>query len=206
MVSYTSRLNLIKPALSENADVTQINANMDAIDEAINGGVVTSTTRPNQPYTGMLIFETDTDRVKVWDGSDWQGVVTITGRFADPYSSGKVNNFLSSAAGWQVQGSGVSFASRRGEWAFMNVIVERTGAGIDLPANGSGDISNETIATLDSEWVPTNAQPLSPAHNGPATVITVGSGGALVLSNISGSGTFATGDQLGGRGWYNLAL
>ena len=34
-------------------------------------GVVTSTTRPTSPYTGMVVFETDTGYLRVWDGSAW---------------------------------------------------------------------------------------------------------------------------------------
>lgn len=54
----------------------------------IKPGVCTSTTRPTVPYTGQLIFETDTSRLAVWTGSAWQyetaaagppGVVYITG-------------------------------------------------------------------------------------------------------------------------------
>ena len=34
-------------------------------------GVCTSTTRPTNPYTGMVIMETDTGYLRVWDGSAW---------------------------------------------------------------------------------------------------------------------------------------
>lgn len=37
----------------------------------IRPGVCTSTTRPSSPYEGMLIYETDTDRLFFWDGSSW---------------------------------------------------------------------------------------------------------------------------------------
>lgn len=36
-------------------------------------GVCTSSTRPASPYDGQVIYETDTDAVKVWDGSAWVG-------------------------------------------------------------------------------------------------------------------------------------
>lgn len=54
----------------------------------IRPGVCTSTTRPTVPFTGQLIFETDTTRLAVWTGSAWQyetaaagppGLVYITG-------------------------------------------------------------------------------------------------------------------------------
>ena len=34
-------------------------------------GVCTSTTRPTNPYTGQIIYETDTGYLRVWDGSAW---------------------------------------------------------------------------------------------------------------------------------------
>jgi hypothetical protein len=38
---------------------------------AIKPGVCTSSTRPTVPYVGQLIFETDTNRLSVWNGSSW---------------------------------------------------------------------------------------------------------------------------------------
>jgi hypothetical protein len=34
-------------------------------------GVCTSSTRPASPFEGQMIYETDTDRVLVWNGSAW---------------------------------------------------------------------------------------------------------------------------------------
>ena len=39
--------------------------------QGIRPGVVTSTTRPTAPYNGMLIYETDTKKVYIRDGSNW---------------------------------------------------------------------------------------------------------------------------------------
>ena len=36
-------------------------------------GVCTSSTRPASPYIGQTIFETDTNRIKVWLGTAWSG-------------------------------------------------------------------------------------------------------------------------------------
>jgi hypothetical protein len=37
----------------------------------IKPGVCTSSTRPSVPYEGQLIYETDTDLLKSWNGSSW---------------------------------------------------------------------------------------------------------------------------------------
>ena len=34
-------------------------------------GVCTSSTRPASPYDGQVIYETDTDLVRIWNGSTW---------------------------------------------------------------------------------------------------------------------------------------
>lgn len=42
-----------------------------AASRLIQPGVCTSTTRPASPYTGQCIYETDTNRLYVWNGSAW---------------------------------------------------------------------------------------------------------------------------------------
>jgi len=41
-------------------------------------GVCTSTTRPTAPYEGQQIYETDTDLVRVWNGSVWRNIAATT--------------------------------------------------------------------------------------------------------------------------------
>jgi hypothetical protein len=40
-------------------------------------GVCTSTTRPTAPFEGQMIYETDTDLVRVWSGSAWVEVSSM---------------------------------------------------------------------------------------------------------------------------------
>lgn len=53
-------------------------------------GVCTSSTRPASPYEGQMIYETDTDKTLVWDGSAWvnlnldiNGITEIGAALAD---------------------------------------------------------------------------------------------------------------------------
>lgn len=46
-------------------------------------GVCTSSTRPASPFDGQVIYETDTDKVLAWDGSQWE----LIGPVASPISA-----------------------------------------------------------------------------------------------------------------------
>lgn len=74
MPTFTSRLGLIKPAYTDDVDVADLNANADDIDATIGAPVVTSTTRPGSPFSGQLIYESDTSNTLVWDGTAWKTV------------------------------------------------------------------------------------------------------------------------------------
>ena len=53
-------------------------------------GVCTSTTRPASPYDGQVIYETDTDMVRVWNGSAWKTIASTNGATFD--STGRMTN------------------------------------------------------------------------------------------------------------------
>lgn len=66
---------------------------------AIRPGVCTSSTRPSTPYTGQLIFETDTSRLAVYNGSAWvtqNGLQYITSASVSAASAITVDNCFSS--------------------------------------------------------------------------------------------------------------
>lgn len=85
MPAFTSRLSLYKPGggstgtilPDEVADIDQINANFDKIDAVVGARNYTSTTRPATPFSGQIIYETDTQFLKQWSGSAW---LTIGGK------------------------------------------------------------------------------------------------------------------------------
>lgn len=74
MANLTSK-GLVLPEEPEDADIEVINDNMERINDYGMGAFsCTSTTRPSSPWAGLVIFETDTKRTKVWDGSNWLDV------------------------------------------------------------------------------------------------------------------------------------
>ena len=71
--------------------------------DALRAGVVTSSTRPTSPYEGQVIYETDTNRVLVWDASAWVAPNSTT---ANPPGLEKITPTISSAGGTAASVSG----------------------------------------------------------------------------------------------------
>ena len=72
MATNTTKLGLIKPDFVDVVDISDLNSNADDIDAAVGSTIVTSITRPVSPFTGQVIFETDTELSFVWDGLTWK--------------------------------------------------------------------------------------------------------------------------------------
>jgi hypothetical protein len=80
---------------------------ISASDKGMRPGVCTSTNRPANPYVGMVIYETDTSAVRVWNGSAWISVASATSLVISsagyvnmanqPIISGRVGSFATGA-------------------------------------------------------------------------------------------------------------
>jgi hypothetical protein len=66
MSTTTSRLLLEKPDNTDLYDVGVPNSNMDILDRVGGVTICTSSTRPNSPFNGMTIYESDTGQQRVW--------------------------------------------------------------------------------------------------------------------------------------------
>jgi hypothetical protein len=106
----------------------------------IRPGVCTSTTRPTVPYTGQLIFETDTSRLAVWTGSAWQyesaaagppGLVYVTGASFTTVTSVSLpnNTFTSTHRNYKIV-------------LHITAAASATAATMRMRANGTDDSSN----------------------------------------------------------------
>jgi hypothetical protein len=63
---------------------------ISATTQGIKQGVCLSTARPANPFDGQIIYETDTDMVRVWNGSAWKTVGSTNGATFD--STGRMTN------------------------------------------------------------------------------------------------------------------
>lgn len=104
-------------------------------------GVCTSTTRPTAPYTGQLIFETDTFVLKYWNGSTWQGAVSAP--------AGTVNTYAGATApsGWLLAyGQAIS----RTTYADLFAVIGTTyGAGDGSTTFALPDMRGRAVAGKD---------------------------------------------------------
>lgn len=132
-------------------------------------GVCTSTTRPSAPYNGMVVYETDTGKTQVWNGTAWVMLtnstappgleliktqtigttvssVSVTNAFSSLYDSylitvnGGANNGGSAALSLQL-GSATSGYKYQLIYASWNSTVAGAGSttGAQFPYVGSGD-------------------------------------------------------------------
>jgi hypothetical protein len=83
MATTTTKLGLIKPDFVDVVDIADLNSNADDLDAAAGMTLVTSATRPGSPWTGQIIFETDTELSFVWDGATWKASGGGGGNVAD---------------------------------------------------------------------------------------------------------------------------
>lgn len=101
---------------------------ISATSQGLKPGVCTSSNRPANPYDGMMIYETDTDSLKIWNGSAWTGVTKMR----------KVAAFTSSGT-WTVP-AGVTYA-------IANMIGGGSGTGSGGTNAGSGGTSSVAFAS-----------------------------------------------------------
>lgn len=126
-------------------------------------GVCTSTTRPTAPYTGQLIFETDTFKLQFWNGSAWQGAVSAPAGTVEAYAGS------TAPTGWLLcAGQAVS----RSTYADLFAVVSTTyGTGdgsttFNLPdlrgrvAAGKDDMGGSAASRLTSTTITSGATTL----------------------------------------------
>lgn len=116
MPTFTSRLGLRKATGAENVNVlTDLDTNYDLIDAAVGGTLCLSSARPSNPFSGQAIWETDTKRFLIWNGSQWIHhsipVITATSQILAPYEGQIVFNNTDDMLYRRTSGVWVAFAA-----------------------------------------------------------------------------------------------
>jgi hypothetical protein len=136
-------------------------------------GVCTSSSRPTAPYEGQMIFETDTNRVLVWDNAAWVMIAdtdtppgsqlvakfTASGTsrsldcdnvFTDEFQRYRIIGEVRSS----IQTNGFFFQMRNSSGTALNTGYYSTAYGQDYASNGTGfqTLSANTVGYVG--WVP----------------------------------------------------
>jgi microcystin-dependent protein len=105
-------------------------------------GVCTSGTRPTAPYTGQMIFETDTFAMLFWNGSAWQGAVSAPAGAIEAYAGS------TAPTGWLLSfGQAVS----RTTYANLFAVISTTyGSGDGSTTFNLPDLRGRAVAGVDN--------------------------------------------------------
>jgi len=185
-------------------------------------GVCTSTTRPSNPFTGQIVFETDTGFLRVWDGSAWDylsqsqdtntylnngGLVYITQASWVTGSTVSVNNcFTSTYSAYRLVIRNAKHATTA-----VNLLFRLRASGSDantnyywsrrfIPWGGAG--GGDTGGSADTKIVPGIVAHTSAPGGGTIDVIDPQKNG-ITSVNYQGTWTQTTGESSAGSGMLN---
>lgn len=117
--------------------------------QGLRAGVCLSTTRPAAPYDGQVIYETDTDKTLVWNGSAW--VYLSTSR-ENPLGMDLVKAETSFSAASSFSATNVFSASYRNYLMALTIVSSAASATADfqLSVGGVAAATNYNIQRLEA--------------------------------------------------------
>lgn len=183
----------------------------------IKPGVCTSTTRPSAPYEGMMIYETDTDKTLVYNGSSWlspnstssngPGLEFITSASWASGGTLSVNNcFTSTYSSYRIMVRNAKHATTS-----VNILLRFRASGTDtsagyywgrryVPMGGTG--GGDTGASNSADIVPGIVAAVSNAGSGVIDVHDPQKS-AVTSCTFQGTWTITTGESSSGAGFLN---
>lgn len=148
---------------------------ISATSQGLRPGVCTSSNRPANPYDGMMIYETDTNLVRIWNGTAWKTLA-----YSD-YSSGSVIQVSSTSKTDPFSTSSTSFVDVTG----LSVSITPTSTSSKILVLGyvhtsvSGDIAFNARLMRDSTAIfvgdTAGSRPRVTFFNGPTNLPVLGS-------------------------------
>lgn len=148
---------------------------ISATSQGIRPGVCTSSNRPANPYDGMMIYETDTNLVRIWNGTAWKTLA-----YSD-YSSGSVIQVASTTKTDTFSTTSTTFTDVTG----LSVSISPTSTSSKILVLGyvhtsvSGDIGLSARLVRDSTAIlvgdAAGSRPRDTFYNAPTNLPTMGS-------------------------------
>lgn len=176
--------------------------------------ICTSTTRPASPFTGQAIFETNTNKFNIYNGSSWIGVSTVR-KVAAFTASGSwtvpagvtyaVANIRAAGGGAGTSGSGTGGNS---SVAFASGTVTATGGlganggYIEAPQSQAGTINSGQGAKFNGSDSSNTTKQKAIAQDGAYIVAGADvTAGASITVTVGSGGTAGTSGAAGGSGY-----
>lgn len=145
--------------------------------------------------TGTLWVDTNSGNIALYirQGAGWSKVWP-----EDKTDTGWLNSgFWASSSGWRVRADGVSRLRRVNNWVVGYLEVERTGGTINVPP--SGNITNQTLLTLNAPYRPDLSYTSTSAEGGRLAAFMVNPSGGLRLHAVAGTTNIVNGDYFSTR-------
>ena len=157
---------------------------ISATTQGLRMGVATSTSRPTVPFDGQVISETDTDSLKVYNGTSWFTVsgltlvkaqtigttvssVSVTSVFSTNYDAYKI--VISGGVGSTNQDMVLKLGSTTTGYYISGFYSAWSGAGLSAVA-GSNQASFNTFATYNTNTLYANCDIIGPFLSSPTMI------------------------------------
>jgi hypothetical protein len=170
----------------------------------IKPGVCTSSTRPAVPFEGQMIYETDTDKTLVWDGSTW---IFVANPLAVSFGSSNLVSLLSNPS---------VRASRTGDLSYnnstQNVPIIFNSTSLNVGSYYSTSTGVMTAPVVGDYFVAIGVYNAAGTDISQIWTIVNGTRGVSIVlapaagqSNLAGSGIVRlnAGDTFGMGAWFN---
>ena len=191
----TTRAALPYPTLTSTPDVPRdVKALADSTDAELGAPGCTSTTRPTTGnYLGRLMFETDTGRLIVWDGSTWRFV----GSSATTNDTGTL---ITAGTGWTLDTAQLTV-----RYGIAHAYIAATRSGAAIGSSSDGNISNVAVAAMAAGYRPATSVGGSSGTAGVLVGMYLNNDGTIGLNALPPGVGLATGAQITASFVYPIA-
>jgi hypothetical protein len=144
MSTLTTRLNLTKPASSENVSITILDNNFDLIDAAVGGTVGASSARPASAFNGRMFYATDSNKLYINEAAN----ASTAASWSDPVADGLAAIGSLSISGGLTVGNGLAVTAGKGAKTYV-----RKSASESLISNTTAQNDDHITFTLAASAV-----------------------------------------------------